>query len=482
MIAPKITSRRVKIALGLALAAGATGLAYAALSGTGDDSAYEIPRDPVPVELQRVAFCREYMARLTFSGQVAAARAGDLGFEAPGRIAELLVDEGDVVLPGQPLARQETRKLDAQRRRIAAELTQAKAVYYEARNGERKQTIRAAKFHIVELESELRLAESELKRLRKARESVTLSELDTGLAARDGVSARLEIARARLSELVEGTRREQLEARKAAADALQASLDEIDARLLDAVIVAPYGGTVARRYVDDGEVVAAGRPVFRLLETDRLEVRVGLTPRAAGTLQIGDLVDVRIGNRTGKATLIALLPELDPQTRTRTAVFSLNATPASRAVAGEVAEVTVEHRVAEAGFWLPTAALVRNVRGMWSCFAAVPLTRNGRRSAFYRIVRRDLETLFVDGERVYVRGTIRDGDEIVTAGTHRVVPGQIVQRRESPGTDAVGVRSSDGPLDVQRLDRRNGRLKPGHRPQHRSRGTDCQSVLQGAVP
>ncbi|MFQ5733068.1 MAG: efflux RND transporter periplasmic adaptor subunit [Planctomycetaceae bacterium] len=387
------------------------------------------------MELLRTRLCEEYMVRRTFSGHVATARASNLGFESQGKIAGLLADEGDLVEIGEELARQDTRKLDAQRRRVAAELAQAQAALTEARNGERKQTIRAAKFRVTELEAELKPAESELQRIRKARaqQSVTLSELDAALAARDGVRARLEIARSRLSRLREGARREQIAVRAAMVDALTASLEEIDAQLEDAVLVAPFAGTIARRFVDDGEVVAAGRAIFRLVETSRLEARVGLSPRAATPLRIGQTVDVRLGNAKGTATLTALLPELDPQTRTRAAVFSLDAGIASQAVAGEVIEVVVPQVVRERGCWLPTSALVRSVRGLWSCFAAVPLkgaAGTGRGTSLYRIERRDLETLFVEGDRVFVRGTIRNDDEIVAKGTHRVVSDQIVQRRK----------------------------------------------------
>ena len=226
------------------------------------------------------------------------------------------------------------------------------------------------------------------------------------------------------------------------------------AQLDDTVLSAPFAGTIARRSIDDGEVVAAGRTLFRLVETNRLEARIGLSPRAAAAIHTGQSAEVRVGNRTGQSKLTTLMPELDARTRTRGAVFSLGPAMTSLVVAGQVAEVTVAERVSEAGFWLPTTALVRNIRGMWSCFAAVPLNKTAGRNGLYRIVRRDLEALFVDGDRVYVRGTIRDADEIVQSGAHRVVPGQIVQRRNRTATNGPHSEPGSGRPVFEKRDSR----------------------------
>jgi hypothetical protein len=45
----------------------------------------------------------------------------------------------------------------------------------------------------------------------------------------------------------------------------------------------------------------------------------------------------------------------------------------------------------------------------------------------YRASRREVQVLYSETERVYVRGAISDGDMVVASGLHRVVPGQIVR-------------------------------------------------------
>jgi multidrug efflux pump subunit AcrA (membrane-fusion protein) len=43
------------------------------------------------------------------------------------------------------------------------------------------------------------------------------------------------------------------------------------------------------------------------------------------------------------------------------------------------------------------------------------------------VVRRLVEPLHSEGDRSLVRGTLRPGDQVIAAGTHRVVPGVRVQ-------------------------------------------------------
>ena len=83
-------------------------------------------------------------------------------------------------------------------------------------------------------------------------------------------------------------------------------------------------------------------------------------------------------------------------------------------------------------YWLPVTALVKSDRGLWSCYAVVATEENNSASMAntksYRVERRLIEVLETKGERVLVRGTLQAGDAIVTDGTQRLVPGQLVSK------------------------------------------------------
>jgi len=78
--------------------------------------------------------------------------------------------------------------------------------------------------------------------------------------------------------------------------------------------------------------------------------------------------------------------------------------------------LAVTEQVAQAGFWVPTTALTRGTRGLWSLFVA----EEGA------VERRDVELLDNVGTNSFVRGTLGPEDKIITSGTHRVVVGQKV--------------------------------------------------------
>ncbi|MGD8322012.1 MAG: biotin/lipoyl-binding protein, partial [Gemmatimonadota bacterium] len=77
---------------------------------------------------------------LTASGTVEATEA-DLGFQVPGRVAEVVVQEGDVVSGGQLLAVLDTTELRASRDASASQLEAAEARLAELRRGARPEEI-----------------------------------------------------------------------------------------------------------------------------------------------------------------------------------------------------------------------------------------------------------------------------------------------------------------------------------------------------
>ena len=68
------------------------------------------------------------------SGTVEATEA-QLGFPIPGRIAEVLVREGDQVRAGQVLARLDAAELEARRLQARAQLEAARALLRELESG-----------------------------------------------------------------------------------------------------------------------------------------------------------------------------------------------------------------------------------------------------------------------------------------------------------------------------------------------------------
>ncbi|MEM9247081.1 MAG: efflux RND transporter periplasmic adaptor subunit [Pseudomonadota bacterium] len=318
---------------------------------------------PLPVEIVPLRLEAGFAVERQFLGEVSARQSADLSFELGGQITEVLVDEGQAVAVGDVLARVDTALLETDERRIRA--------------------ARAA------LEADLDAAERRFAR-------------QVELKAR-GFSPEEALEQARASV-------DSLTARIAETDA---ALQAVTVRIEKAVLRAPYAGRIAARMVDTGATVAGGTPIFRLLETGPAEVRVGLpswVEAAAGTRWT-----VSIDGTDHTGTLTALRPDIDPETRTRTALLQIEETTAPF---GAIAVVAVPQTIEAQGAWVPRAALREGAPGVWTVLAL---------DAEDRVRPAVVEILHAEADRLYVRGGLSDGLPLITGGPHRIVPGQRVR-------------------------------------------------------
>lgn len=331
---------------------------------------------PLLVETMQVEGLDQYEVRRIFSGTVRSGRASQLGFERPGMVAKVFVEEGDVVKEGQLIARLDTAQLRAARRRVSAGLKEAQA-------GVGISTLTADRL--------AHLADEQYISRQSA------DEARFGLQAAE--AKRLE---------------------------LRAALAQIDVDLDKSKLVAPFSGIVSARLVDEGTVVAAGSPVVRFRESDQREAVIGL-PRMV-PIELGSVQELVLDGRSFEAPVTALVDDVDARTRTITVIVKL---PAElRAADGQVIDLVHRRRIVDSGFWVPITALTEGLRGMWTVYSI-----DGDGDA--GVVRREaVEVLHAETERAFVRGTLETSDEIIAHGLQRVVPGQRVSTVARPA-DAV---------------------------------------------
>lgn len=377
-----------------------------------------------------------------FTGMVRPKRSSDLGFNRIGTLAQIFVNRGQTVRQGERIAKLDTRLIEANRRALQAELRAAQAHLNELRAGPRLQRIEAAKANVASARANRDLAKSSFERMQKLVEHGASSrqdfdEIQTKLRAN---SELLRAAEQELDELLTGTRIEQLDAQSAALDQLNAAIEQIDVQLAESEILAPFNAIISERFLDDGAIVSPGMPVVRLVDTDGAEVWIGLPIHQAQQLKADTTVRLKIEQQDIPAALQTVLPVLDPSTRTQTAIFSLQSESLPQQVFGSLAELQLELPIRDPGFWLPMSALTKNDHGLWSVFvvnsSAKPTT----------LERREVEILHLDTNRVYVRGTITQHEEIVAHGVQRLTNGQIVAVQ----SDDQPLRQSQTPIDTNR--------------------------------
>ncbi|MEO0534156.1 MAG: efflux RND transporter periplasmic adaptor subunit [Cyanobacteria bacterium P01_A01_bin.123] len=379
----------------------------------------------LPVETLVVQPVDEYSVDRSYSGELAAGRSSELGFELGGKVVEILVDEGDAVNAGQPLARLDTRSLQAQRQQLVAQRDQAAAQLQELQAGPRQQDIAAARAAVADLQNQV-----DLGRLQETRRqdlydqgAISREELDQQTFGTGSLESRLQQAQSNLDELLAGTRQEQISAQSAAVRQLEAAIASLDIDLSKSVLTAPFNGRVSQRLIDEGAVVSSGQSLLKLVEGDTLEARIGVPTEVATALPIGSPQQVIVGDRALSAIVTAQLPEVDATSRTVTIVLDLQTdTPIP---VGQTIQLSVTETQTTKGFWLPSTALVPAEQGLWSVYVAKASPQQSTADN-YTVSRQDVEVMHTQGDRVLVRGTLQPGDRAITSGTHRIVAGQVV--------------------------------------------------------
>ncbi|WP_052050052.1 efflux RND transporter periplasmic adaptor subunit [Leptolyngbya sp. KIOST-1] len=376
------------------------------------------------VETLTVEPASSYDVARAYTGEIAALRSSDLGFTRSGELVQVLVAEGDRVSADQPLALLDTQSLLTQRRQLEAQLAQAQAHLLELQRGARQEAIAAAQAQVRDVDNQLALQQQQRERREflYQRGAISKEQLDEFSFGAEALTARRDSAQSSLDELLNGTRPEQVMAQQAVVQQLQASIASIDVDLTKSTLRAPFAGIVSARQVDEGVVVAAGQAVVRLVESEAPEARIGMPTRVASRLQIGESVTVLGEAERFPATVKAVLPEVNPDTRTQNVVLQLEPGAIARVSPGQTVRVELSETMPTDGFWLPIEALTQDIRGLWSAYAVVPAE-----AGTYQVQPRAVEILHQESDRVLVRGALQGGEQVVLSGVHRLVPGQQVR-------------------------------------------------------
>ncbi len=381
----------------------------------------------LPVEVAQLSYQSSFTSTRHFTGTVSAKRRAELSFEGTGRVAAVLVDDGDEVSAGATLARLDIRQLSARRAEVEARRVRLEAQLQELLAGPREEVIDAAKANVDALAEELKLAVRLLERRTELAEkgSVSAEQLDTARAQVRTIEARLAGASANLEELNQGTREESIAAQRGSLGELDAALAAMDVQIGNMTLVAPFAGTVEARQLDEGAVVSQQMPrtAFVLTETSALEARVGLPGALVpGLCEDPASAKLTFGGRPIEVTGARALPVVDSATRTIKIILSL-AEGTSAVRPGDLVRLEVSVQQPERGAWLSISALSESQRGLWSAFW-VEEAAGGE-----GIVRRaELEVLHVEADRAFVRGTLEPGAAVVVSGIHRLTPGQRVSK------------------------------------------------------
>jgi HlyD family secretion protein len=189
----------------------------------------------------------------------------DVATKTAGRVAQVLVQEGDLIAQGGTIARMDAAEIEARRAALAAALRRA------------TEAIDKAEAALAVQVAQKRLAELELGR------ATSLESGGVGShATADERRAQFAVAQAMVAS-AKADVADALAARAAA----QANLGEIDATIADLTLTAPVAGRIEYRLAREGEVLAAGGKVVTLLDLADAYMTVFLPTSESGRAAIG---------------------------------------------------------------------------------------------------------------------------------------------------------------------------------------------------
>jgi RND family efflux transporter MFP subunit len=356
-----LTSLR-KLALGLGL-----GLVGFTLTGCVEEEApAEVDARPVRTITVEERLVGETVA---IAGTVESQVQADLGFRIGGRVLERLVNVGDVVTAGQPLA-----KLDPA----------------DEENG-----LRAAEASLAAAEAQLTEASENFNRQRQL--------YDRGFLARAG----LDRAEATLTSAT------------SAADAARAQLGIAKRRLNDTLLLADAPGTVTVIGAEPGEVVTPGRMIVQIARDNGLDAVLDVPAALLEQGNVDMAITVALSTNpavSAKGRIREVAPRADAVTGTFRVRVGLIDPPAELRLGSTVTASTTFDPVGS--IEVPASALT-SADGNPAVWVVDPATM----AVALRPVTVDR---FTPAAVVVLEG-LAPGDIVVTAGVQALRPGQAVR-------------------------------------------------------
>jgi RND family efflux transporter MFP subunit len=294
----------------------ALSLTTIACGGEPDADAASVPSEVVVTvgpEAMSIASKSMLSTGPLLSGTLVAERTAQIRAEVPGSVVQVLHDPGDRVAAGTSLAKIDDRAINDG--------------YLSARSG------------LTAAQTAADMSARELTRSTTLHGAGAISDRDLENARRADLGARsmLDDARARLS-------------------AAQKQLDATN-------VLAPYDGIVADRFVNPGDVVAPGSPLFTVVDPATMRLEAAVPADQLGAVRLG--APVRFGvtgypGRTFEGRISSINPSADPQTR-QVRLFVRIPNTGAQLVAGLFAEGRVASESRET---LTVPELAVDVRGL----------------------------------------------------------------------------------------------------------------------
>jgi HlyD family secretion protein len=274
-----------------------------------------------PIAVRTITLEHEVPVQVFSLGTVEARVSSKVGFKVSGMLAEVQADVGDYVTKGAVLARLDDREQRARTARAGAAVQQAQANLERANASVQKARVNYS--------NAKNISERRQKLVRTNTASIETAE--TARAAEEAARADIDL-----------TKSDVLVAQAAIEDA-KAQLQQEAATLDFHTLVAPYNAMVTARLKELGSALAAGEPVFSLIDPKSVWVLAYIDESKAGEIKVGDPAEIVLRSHPNQhlsGRVARIEPESDRVNEERRVEVAFDEIPAF-ANLGEQAEVYI---------------------------------------------------------------------------------------------------------------------------------------------
>lgn len=250
-------------------------------------------------------------------------RQVSLAFDGSGRVAELMVDEGEAVNAGQVLGTLDTRTLALQAQQAQAQIDVQQQNLLRLKNGARPEERAQARSAFVAAQADAERTRKDLVRLQSIVHNtdgrgVSVQELDRTRAAVQVANAQAAQQQAALRVTEIGPRQEDIASAEAQVKASEAQLALLLHQVGQGQLIAPSNAVVRSRLLEPGDMATSQKPVYALAITEPKWVRVYVSEPDLGKVKPGQTVRVTTDSApdkpiAGKVGYISSVAEFTPK-------------------------------------------------------------------------------------------------------------------------------------------------------------------------
>lgn len=223
--------------------------------------------------------------------------------KVPGRVARILVEEGQMVHAGDTLALLEAPEVDAKLVQAQSAEAAAAAQSRKADKGAREEQIRGAYEMWQKAKAGREVMEKSYARVKRLFDEgvATAQKLDEVTAQRDAAVATERAAKSQYDLARNGAQLEDKQAAAALVHRASGAISEVKSYQREMVLTAPLDGEVTSIYPSVGELVGSGAPVMSVARMDEMWVNFNVREDELGDLKQGATFEAfvpALGNRT----------------------------------------------------------------------------------------------------------------------------------------------------------------------------------------